>query len=131
MGQRAAALMSRSPASNQLFDKPREIRRQDNYPSRKIATIAILSAVTPRLSTLFSSCHSRRSTPWERALFLVLAVLPVSGSGRRLVSDATYSTLLWSLPGVGLVLLRWVCRFRFICHGCSLLFTAYPKAYAS
>ena len=83
---------------------------------------------SPRLAcTPFSSCHSRRSTPWERAVFLVVAVLPVSGFRRRLVSGAIYSTLLWSLHGVGLVLLRWVCRFRFVCHGYSLLFTAYPK----
>ena len=81
-------------------------------------------------STPFSSRHSRRSTPWERAVFLVVAVLPVSGFRRRLVRDAIYSILLWSLHGVGLVLLRWVCRFRFVCHGYSLLFTAYPKAYA-
>jgi hypothetical protein len=86
--------------------------------------IGMLSLFSP------SSCHSRRSTPWERAVFLVVAVLPVSGFRRRLVSDAIYSILLWSLHGVGLVLLRWVCRFRFVCHGYSLLFTAYPKAYA-
>jgi hypothetical protein len=85
----------------------------------------------PRLSsTPFFLCHSRRSAPWEGALFLVVAVLPVSGSRRRLVSDAIYSILLWSLHGGGLVLLLWICRFRFVCHGYSLLFTAYPKAYA-
>jgi hypothetical protein len=85
----------------------------------------------PRLSaTPFSSCHSRRSTLWESAVFLVGAVLPLSGFRRGLVSDATYSILRWSLHGVGLVLLRWVFRFRFVCHGYSLLFTAYPKAYA-
>src|SRR5258708_10401895 len=101
-------------------------------PAGRLLIRDIIGAkITSRLSRLgLSSRHSRRSTPRERAVFLVDAVLPVSGFRRRLVSDAIYSILLWSLHSVGLVLLRWACRFRFVCHGYSLLFTAYPKAYA-